>query len=62
MTLASSSRGWLWLHESGTYVKFTQSGADLSARFWVGRPMLLYFLPTSLGGVVARLGRAALLL
>ena len=23
-------RGWLVLHESGTYVKFTQSGADLS--------------------------------
>ncbi len=22
-------RGWLWLHESGTYVKFTQAGADL---------------------------------
>jgi hypothetical protein len=22
-------RGWLELHESGTYVKFTQSGADL---------------------------------
>ena len=21
-------RGWLWLHESGTYVKLTQSGAD----------------------------------
>ena len=24
-------RGWLWLHESGTYVKFTQTGADLFA-------------------------------
>jgi hypothetical protein len=24
-------RGWLVLHESGTYVKFTQSGADLFA-------------------------------
>jgi hypothetical protein len=22
-------RGWLWLHESGTYVKFTQEGADI---------------------------------
>jgi len=22
-------RGWLWKHESGTYVKLTQSGADL---------------------------------
>jgi hypothetical protein len=21
--------GWLWLHESGTYLKFTQAGADL---------------------------------
>ena len=21
--------GWLWLHESGTYVKFTEAGADL---------------------------------
>jgi hypothetical protein len=21
-------RGWLWLHESGTYVKLTQAGAD----------------------------------
>ena len=25
------TRGWLWLHESGTYVKFTQTGADLFA-------------------------------
>ena len=24
-------RGWLWKHESGTYVKFTQSGAELFA-------------------------------
>ena len=24
-------RGWLWFHESGTYVKFTQAGADLFA-------------------------------
>ena len=24
-------RGWLWLHESGTYVKFTQAGSDLLA-------------------------------
>jgi hypothetical protein len=24
-------RGWLQLHESGTYVKFTQAGADLFA-------------------------------
>jgi hypothetical protein len=24
-------RGWLWLHESGTYVKFTQAGAELFA-------------------------------
>jgi hypothetical protein len=23
------ARGWLWLHESGTYVKLTQSGAGL---------------------------------
>jgi hypothetical protein len=23
--------GWLWLHESGTYVKFTEAGADLFA-------------------------------
>jgi len=22
-------RGWLWLHESGTYVKFTQAGSEL---------------------------------
>jgi hypothetical protein len=22
-------RGWLWMHESGTYVKLTQAGADL---------------------------------
>jgi hypothetical protein len=22
-------RGWLWKHESGTYVKMTQAGADL---------------------------------
>jgi hypothetical protein len=25
------SRGWLVMHESGTYVKFTLSGADLFA-------------------------------
>ena len=24
-------RGWLVLHESGTYVKFTQTGADMFA-------------------------------
>ena len=23
--------GWLWLHESGTYVKFTPAGAELFA-------------------------------
>lgn len=25
------ARGWLWLHESGTYVKFTPVGAELFA-------------------------------
>ena len=25
------ARGWLVLHESGTYVKFTQAGAELFA-------------------------------
>ena len=25
------AKGWLWRHESGTYVKFTQAGADLFA-------------------------------
>jgi hypothetical protein len=25
------ARGWLWRHESGTYVKFTQAGAELFA-------------------------------
>jgi hypothetical protein len=24
-------RGWLWQHESGNYVRFTQAGADLFA-------------------------------
>jgi hypothetical protein len=24
-------RGWLEMHESGTYVKFTQAGADMFA-------------------------------
>ena len=24
-------KGWLWLHESGTYVKFTEAGAALFA-------------------------------
>ena len=24
-------KGWLWKHEFGTYVKFTQAGADLFA-------------------------------
>jgi len=23
------SQGWLWRHESGTYVKFTPAGAEL---------------------------------
>ena len=25
------AKGWLWRHESGVYVKFTQVGADLFA-------------------------------
>jgi hypothetical protein len=25
------ANGWLWMHESGTYVRFTQAGADLFA-------------------------------
>jgi hypothetical protein len=25
------AQGWLWRHESGTFVKFTQAGADLFA-------------------------------
>jgi hypothetical protein len=25
------AKGWLWKHESGTYVKFTQVGAELFA-------------------------------
>jgi hypothetical protein len=25
------AKGWLWKHESGTYVKFTQAGTDLFA-------------------------------
>jgi hypothetical protein len=25
------AKGWLWLHESGTYVKFTEVGAALFA-------------------------------
>jgi hypothetical protein len=25
------TRGWLWMHESGTYVKFTEAGAELFA-------------------------------
>jgi hypothetical protein len=25
------SRGWLWRHESGTYVRLTQAGADVFA-------------------------------
>jgi hypothetical protein len=24
-------RGWLWMHESGTYVKLTETGAELFA-------------------------------
>jgi hypothetical protein len=28
---AAIRRGWLVLHESGTYVKFTQAGAELFA-------------------------------
>jgi hypothetical protein len=30
LTLAIG-RGWLWQHESGTYVKFTPAGAELFA-------------------------------
>jgi len=30
-TSAAISRGWLVLHESGTYVKFTPAGAELFA-------------------------------
>ena len=26
-----STKGWLWKHESGVHVKFTQAGADLFA-------------------------------
>ena len=25
------ARGWIWMHESGTYVKFTDAGAALFA-------------------------------
>jgi hypothetical protein len=25
------AKGWLWRHESGTYVKFTQTGAEMFA-------------------------------
>jgi hypothetical protein len=25
------AKGWLWKHESGAYVKFTQAGAELFA-------------------------------
>jgi len=32
------SKGWLWLYESGTYVKFTLAGADMIARM-VSAPM-----------------------
>jgi hypothetical protein len=28
---AAVAKGWLWLHESGTYVKFTPAGAELFA-------------------------------
>ena len=27
----ASERGWLWKHESGTYVKFTHAGSELFA-------------------------------
>ena len=29
--LLAIERGWLWMHESRTYVKFTQAGAELFA-------------------------------
>ncbi|WP_315728634.1 MULTISPECIES: hypothetical protein [unclassified Bradyrhizobium] len=25
------ARGWLWLHEGGTYVKLTEAGKDIHA-------------------------------
>jgi hypothetical protein len=28
---AAIAKGWLWKHESGVYVKFTQTGAELFA-------------------------------
>ena len=30
-------RAWLWLHQSGTYVKLTQAGADFFARLIASR-------------------------
>jgi hypothetical protein len=30
-TSLAIAKGWLWLHESGTYVKFTEAGAALFA-------------------------------
>ena len=27
----AATLGWLWLHESGTYVKFTPAGAEMFA-------------------------------
>ena len=29
--LLAIERGWLWMHESRTYAKFTQAGAELFA-------------------------------
>jgi hypothetical protein len=31
LNLVAIGRGWLQLHESGTFVRFTQAGGDLSA-------------------------------
>ncbi len=33
--------GWLWLHESGTYAKFTPGGAELFARRGTNRNLAL---------------------
>jgi hypothetical protein len=40
------ARGWFWRHESGTYVKFTQAGADLLPEK-AKRPPRYYTAPTT---------------
>jgi hypothetical protein len=45
--------GWLWIHESGTYVKFTPAGADFSPQRWTRAMCNLYSITTNQAAIIA---------